>query len=313
MKPTALAKWLLLFAAAARAQPAISTGPDPAKVQVKTTPVAGSVSLLQGDGGNIGVSVGDDGVFVIDDEYAPLAPKIKAALAALSKKPLRFVVNTHWHGDHTGGNEAMAANGALVVAHDNVRKRMSEEQTIEAFGGKKVPPAPAKALPAVTFSDEMTFHLNGDVVHVFHVAAAHTDSDALVHFEKANALVTGDVFIHGMYPVIDYSSGGTVDGYIAAQEKVLAMIGDDTKIIPGHGALGDKKDLQATHDMLVKARAAIGKLAAAKKTLEQVIAAKPTAEWDAQYGQAFIKPEMFVSMVYKSLPTGKSQRPSKAK
>jgi glyoxylase-like metal-dependent hydrolase (beta-lactamase superfamily II) len=283
---------------------------DPAKVQIKTTKVGGSVSMLEGSGGNIGVSAGDDGVFIIDDEFAPLAPKIKAAVAAISKKPLRLVFNTHWHGDHTGGNEAMAGPGVWIVAHDNVRKRMSVEQTIEAFGGRKVPPSPPKALPVVTFSEETTFYLNGDEIHVIHVKNAHTDGDAIIYFRKANVVHMGDTFINGMYPVIDYSTGGTIDGYIAAQEKVLAMIDDQTKLIPGHGPLGDKKTLQATHDMIVKARA---KIAAAtlggKKTLEQVVAQKPTAEWDAQYGQSFMKPEMFVQMVYRSMPLDVHSKP----
>jgi glyoxylase-like metal-dependent hydrolase (beta-lactamase superfamily II) len=305
MKPTVTTPSLLLFAALAQAQPAVTPDVDPAKVDVVTTHVAGNVSMLRGEGGNVAVLVGDDGVLVVDDEYASLAPKIRAAIGALSKRPLRFVVNTHWHGDHTGGNEPLAASGALLVAHDNVRKRMSAEQTIEVFG-QKVGPAPAKALPPLTFRDEVTFHLNGDVVHVFHVASAHTDSDAIVRFEKANVVHMGDVFVR-MYPVIDYSTGGTVDGYLAAQEKVLALIDDETKIVPGHGPLAGKKDLAAAHDMLAQARAAIARLAAAGKSLEQVIAAKPTARWDAEYGQAIIKPEQLVSMIYKSLPRGRAK------
>jgi cyclase len=278
---------------------------DPAKIDIKTTPVAGSVSMLQGAGGNIGVSVGDDGMFVIDDEYAPLAPKIKAALAKLSPKPLRFVFNTHWHGDHTGSNEAMAGAGALILAHDNARKRMTAEQVLEAFGGMRVPPAPEKALPVVTFNDEVTFHLNGDEIHVVHVPAAHTDGDAVVHFLKANVVHMGDTFINGGYPVIDFSTGGTIDGYLAAQEKVLALIGPDTKLIPGHGPLGDKATLQKTHDMIKGVRDAVAKAAAGGKTLEQVQAAKPTAAWDAEWAKGFIKPEMIVTMVYKTLPKAK--------
>ena len=282
---------------------------DLTKVQIKTTKVAGSVSMLEGAGGNIGVTAGADGVFIIDDEFAPLAPKIKAAIAAISKQPLKFIFNTHWHGDHTGGNEVMSGNGALIVAHDNVRKRMSTEQVSELmkmFGGPgTVPASPAKALPVITFSEDTTFFLNGDEIHIFHVPAAHTDGDAIIHFKKANVMHAGDVFINGAYPVIDYGSGGTIDGYIAAQEKLLSVVDDTTKIIPGHGPLADKAALQKAHDMIVAARAAIAKASqGGKKTLEQVIAAKPTAEWDAQWG-TFIKPEMFVTMVYKSLPAAK--------
>ena len=285
---------------------------DLSKVQIKTTKVAGSVSMLEGAGGNIGVTAGADGVFIIDDEFAPLAPKIKAAIAQISKQPLKFIFNTHWHGDHTGGNEAMTGSGVFIVAHDNVRKRMSTEQVSELmkmFGGPgSIPASPAKALPVITFSDEVTFHLNGDEIHVFHVANAHTDGDAIIHFKTANVVHAGDVFINGAYPVIDYGSGGTIDGYIAAQEKLLTVVDDNTKIIPGHGPLGDKAALKKAHDMIVAARAAIVKASqGGKKTLEQVIAAKPTAEWDAQWG-TFIKPEMFITMVYKSLPA----KPGKA-
>ena len=273
---------------------------DLSKVEIKTHKVAGSVAMLEGAGGNIGVSAGDDGVFIIDDEFKELAPKIKSAIAALSKKPLRYIFNTHWHGDHTGANEPMASSGAVIVAHDNVRKRLSTDQVVEAFH-MKAPAQPEKALPVITFSQDVTFHLNGDEVHVFHVERAHTDGDAVIHFKKANVVHCGDVFINGAYPVIDYSTGGTVDGTLAAQEKLLSMIDADTKLIPGHGPVGDKAALQATHDMLKAARDKIAKLAAQKKTLEQVVAAKPTAEWDAKWA-TFIKPELFVQMVYESLP-----------
>jgi glyoxylase-like metal-dependent hydrolase (beta-lactamase superfamily II) len=281
--------------------------PDPAKTEIKTTPVAGSVSMLEGAGGNIGVSAGDDGVFVIDDQFAPMAPKIKAAVAKISPKPLRFIFNTHWHGDHTGANEAMSGSGALIVAHDNVRKRMSVEQVMEAFGGRKVPPSPRNALPVVTFNDEVTFHLNGDEIHVFHVASAHTDGDAIVHFKKANVVHMGDTFINGHYPVIDFSTGGTIDGYLAAQEKVLSLVDAATLIIPGHGPLGDKAALQKTHDFIKDLRDAVAK-AAAGKTLEETIAAKPTAKWDAQFSSSFMKPEVIVTMIYKTLPPPKQTR-----
>ena len=275
--------------------------PDPEKVQVKATPVAGSVTMLEGAGGNIGVSAGDDGVFVIDDQFAPLAPKLKAAIAKISTKPLRFIFNTHWHGDHTGGNEAMAGAGALIVAHDNVRKRMSAEQVMEVFGGMHIPPSPQKALPVVTFNDEVTFHLNGDEIHVVHVANAHTDGDAIVHFKKANVVHMGDTFINGGYPVIDFSTGGTVDGYLAAQEKVLQIIGPETKLIPGHGPLGDKAALQKTHDMIKEVRDAVAKAAAGGKTLDQVKAAKPTAKWDAEWGKGFVNGDLVTTMIYKTL------------
>ncbi len=284
---------------------------DTSKVEIKTQALAGSVSMMEGAGGNIGVSAGDDGVFVIDDEFAPLAPKIKAAIAKISPKPLRFIFNTHWHGDHTGGNEAMAAAGALIVAHDNVRKRMSAEQVLEVMGGKRVPPSPEKALPVVTFSDEVTFHLNGDEIHVYHVANAHTDGDSIVYFTKANVMHMGDTFFNGFYPLLDYSTGGGIDGYVAAQEKALSLVNAETKIIPGHGPVGDKAALQKSHDMLKQARDAVAKAAAGGRTLDQVVAAKPTAPWDAQWGGGMIKPELFVTMIYKTLPGAKSKAKAK--
>ncbi len=302
MKKLALLLWL---GGVARAQM-----PDLAKVEIKSHPVAGSVTMLEGAGGNIGVSAGDDGVFVIDDQFAPLAPKIKAAIAKISPKPLRFVFNTHWHGDHTGSNEAMTGLGALIVAHDNVRKRMSVEQVMEAFGGRKIPPSAPRALPVVTFSDEVTFHLNGDEIHVFHVANAHTDGDAIVHFKKANVVHMGDTFINGSYPVIDFSTGGTIDGLIAAEEKVLAMVDADTKIIPGHGPIGDKAALAKTHDLIKEWRDAVAK-AGAGKTLEQTLAAKPTAKWDAQYANPFISGDLLTTMIYKTLPPPAAKAKSK--
>lgn len=288
----------LLLAGRARAQT-----PDPATAAIKSTSLGASVWMLEGVGGNIGVSAGEDGVFVIDDQFAPAAPRIQAAIAQISKRPLRFVFNTHWHGDHTGGNEALAGAGALIVAHDNVRKRMSSEQFVEAFK-RTVPASPARALPIVTFAQAVTFHLNGDEIHVFHLGNAHTDGDAVVQFRRANVVHTGDCFVNGSYPSIDYSSGGSIDGYIAAQKKLLSIVGSDTKIIPGHGPLGDKASLQAAHDMIVAARDAVAKAARGGKSLDQVVAAKPTAAWDEKWGTRSIKGDMFVTMIYKTLERG---------
>jgi glyoxylase-like metal-dependent hydrolase (beta-lactamase superfamily II) len=282
--------------------------PDFSKVEIKTHRIAGSVSMLEGAGGNIGVSVGPDGVFVIDDEFAPLHPKIKAALAALSKQPVRFVFNTHWHFDHTGDNEKMAGDGAIIVAQDNVRHRLSIEQ-MSSLMGMKIPPAPAKALPIITFSEEVTFFLNGDEIHVIHAPRAHTDGDAIVFFKKANVVHMGDVLVNGGYPIMDFDSGGTVDGYLAAQERVLGMIDDATKIIPGHGALADKAALQAAHDMLKTVRDRVAKALASRKPIDQIKAARPTAEFDAKMNMAFVKPEMLIDMIARTLPptTGKRQ------
>jgi glyoxylase-like metal-dependent hydrolase (beta-lactamase superfamily II) len=279
---------------------------DFSKVEVTSEKLAEGVYMLQGAGGNIGLSVGADAAFLIDDQYAPLTPKIRAAVAALTTKPVKFVLNTHWHGDHSGGNKDFGEAGTLIVAHENVRKRMSTEQFIEAFG-MKTPPSDPAALPVVTFADSVTFHLNGDEIYAFHVAPAHTDGDTVVQFRKANVLHGGDTFFNGMYPFIDLSTGGSVNGMIAAADRMLALAGDGTKIIPGHGPLATKADLKAYRDMLATARDRVSALVKAGKTLEQATAAKPLADLDAKWGQGFLKADPFVSILYKDLsrPAGK--------
>ena len=280
-------------------------GPPPsdlAKVVIKPTKLTDSVYLLEGAGGNIGLSVGKDGGVLIDDQFAPLTAKITAASRKLGANKIKFVLNTHLHGDHTGGNENLGKAGVVILAHDNVRKRMSVEQFNEAMGSK-VPPAPPAALPVVTFTTDVTFHLNGDDIHVFHVDPAHTDGDSIVHFTKANVVHMGDTFMTISYPFVDTSSGGTFAGFIAAADKVLAMSDASTKIIPGHGVVTDKAGLQAWRDMLATLRDRVAKQVAAGKTLEQVQAAKLTAEWDDRYGQKFIKPDQIVAVVYNELKT----------
>jgi glyoxylase-like metal-dependent hydrolase (beta-lactamase superfamily II) len=288
--------------------PALAQFGDPAKVTLKTSTVAGTVSMIEGEngfaGGNVAVSVGDDGVFLVDDEIAPMTPKLKAALAALSKKPVRFLINTHWHSDHTGGNPAMAASGAVIMAHDNVRKRLSVDQVLDFLGKKMefkaLPPA---ALPVVTFGDDVTLYLNGDEIHIFHVPPAHTDGDAIVHFKKANVIHMGDTFMTMSYPVVDIPNGGLYQGFITAADKVLSLCDDATKIIPGHGPLASRAELKAWRDMLATIGERVGKLAAAHKSLDEIKAAKPTAEFDAKWGQVMVKGDQVVELVYRSLPT----------
>jgi len=283
------------------AGPALAQQQDFSKVEVRAEKVADGVYMLIGAGGNIGLSVGKSGTYVIDDQYAPLTDKILAAIRAITTDPVRFVVNTHWHGDHTGGNESMGKAGALVVAHENVRKRMSAEQFIAAFG-QKTPPSPEGALPVVTFTDAVTFHWNGDEIRVFHVPPAHTDGDSVVHFVKADVVHMGDLFFNGGYPFVDVSTGGRVDGVIAAADRVLAGIGEKTRLIPGHGPLATKADLQAYRDMLKTLRERIAKLKAEGKTRDQAIAAKPTADHDAKWGGGFMKGDTFTGLAYDSLP-----------
>ena len=248
-------------------------------VQVKVTRVAGQVYMLEGSGGNIGLIVGDDATFVVDDQFAPLTPKILAAIRTVTPQPVRFVVNTHWHFDHTGGNENVGKEGALVFAHENVRRRMSTGQFIEALN-RTEPAAPHGALPVVTFTDTISFHLNGDSIVVFHVAPAHTDGDAVIRFTKTNVVHSGDLFVSDRFPFVDRSSGGSIHGIISAAERMLAVTNAQSKIIPGHGPLSDRARLQAYHDMLVVMRDRMRKEIAAKHTVEQVLASKITAEYD---------------------------------
>jgi glyoxylase-like metal-dependent hydrolase (beta-lactamase superfamily II) len=270
------------------------------KVEVTSAKVGEGVYVLNGRGGNIGVSVGEDGVLIIDDQYAPLTVKIRAAVASLTPQPIRFVINTHWHGDHTGGNENLGKAGIVIVAQENVRNRMSVEQFIAAFG-EKVPASPKAALPIITFADSVAFHLNGDDIRSFHVAPAHTDGDTVVHFKKANVVHMGDCFFNGMYPFIDLSSGGSIDGIVAAADKVLAMVDTNTKIIPGHGPVGDKAALQAYRDVMASIRDRVKALVTAGKTLDQVKAAQPTKDFDAKWGGGFLKADVFTAIVYQSL------------
>ncbi len=268
--------------------------------EVRTVSVRGNVHMLMGQGGNIGLSIGKDGVFLIDDQFAPMTGGILTAIAALSKEPVRFVVNTHWHNDHTGGNENLGRRGAALVAHENVRKRMSVEQLMEFFG-RKIPPSPKGALPVITFNDRMNFHWNDDDVHIFHVAHAHTDGDAIVHFTKDDVIHMGDVYFNGVYPFIDSSSGGGIDGVIAAVDRVLAMTRKDTKIIPGHGPLSGVAELKAYHAMLKTMRGRIQDLRDQGKSDDEIVAAKPTGDHDKTWGKGFMKPDNWVRIVLMGL------------
>ncbi len=270
---------------------------DFSKVEVKAEKVADGLWMLTGAGGNIGVSAGPDGVFLVDDQYAPLTEKIKAAVATVSDKAIRFVLNTHWHGDHVGGNENLGKAGAVLVAHENVRKRMSKDQFIKLFD-RTIPASPAAALPLVTFAESLSFHLNGEDVDAIHVPPAHTDGDVVVFFRKANVIHAGDTLFNGMYPVVDLSSGGSVDGMIGAADRILAAADAATKIIPGHGPLAMKADVKAFREMLLASRDAVQPLVKAGKTLDEVKAAKPTAALDEKWGKGFIKPDVWTTVLY---------------
>lgn len=273
---------------------------DFSKVQITTTPLRENTFLLTGAGGNMVASTGPDGTFLIDDQYAPLSARISEALGKIGRLPVRFIINTHWHFDHTGGNEAFGQSGSVILAHDNVRQRMSTEQFIAAFD-RKIPASPAGALPVITFTQGVTLHLNGDTIEVVHVANAHTDGDALVRFRKANVLHMGDTMFNGGYPFIDLSSGGSIDGLLAAHARALELADGQTIIIPGHGAQTDRATLVAYRGMLQQARDRIAALKAQGKTRDEVVAAQPTAEWDATFGTGFIKPAQFIGFVYDSV------------
>jgi cyclase len=270
---------------------------QPAEVKIESTKIADGVYMLTGQGGNIGLSVGEDGVFMIDDQFAPLTEKITAAIRGLSDKPIRFLINTHWHGDHTGGNENLGHAGAVIVAHENVRERMTKEQFLAAFNAK-TPPAPPKALPVVTFNDAVTFHWNGEEIRVLHVAPAHTDGDSVIHFVKANVVHMGDTYFNGMFPFIDASTGGNIRGMIAAVDRVLKLTNNETKFIPGHGPLSGVAELKEYRAMLATAAERIQKLVSDGKTRDEAIAAKPTTDLNAKWGNGFLKPDAWVGIVY---------------
>jgi cyclase len=282
---------------AAVAQPAV----DPAKVEIKATKITETTYMLTGAGGNLGLSVGEDAVFLIDDQFAPLTPKINEAIAKITKQPVKFVLNTHWHYDHTGGNENFGKAGSIIVAHENVRKRMSTDQVIEFFN-QPIKASPKAALPVVTFNGAVSFHINGEEIRGIHVPRAHTDGDTIVHFLGSDVLHMGDVYFNGYYPFIDTSGGGTIDGVIAACDQVLGIVTDKTKIIPGHGPLSTKAELQVYRDMLATVSGRIKKMIAEGRKLEEITAAKGvTEDYDAKWGKGFIPPHKFREMVAMNL------------
>ena len=271
---------------------------DFSKVEIKVEQLAPGVAVLFGAGGNIGLSYGEDGNVLIDDQFAPLTGKILAAVKGVDPDPVAFVVNTHWHGDHTGGNENLGKAGAVIVAHDNVRRRMSVDQFSKRFG--KTAASPKSALPGVTFGQEVTLNLNGDELQIVHVRNAHTDGDSLVYWRKAKVLHMGDTFFHKVsLPFIDLDSGGSIDGAIAAVRTALGLAAPDAKFIPGHGPVATRADLKAYLAMLVDIRGKIASAKAAGKSLAQIKAANPAKPYEVAKG--FISADAFVETVFQSL------------
>lgn len=292
---------LMLLLAFAAAGPLQAQGFD--DVEIETQRLTDNVYMLIGQGGNIGVSAGDDGVFIIDDQFAPLTEKIVAAIRQITSEPVRFVFNTHWHGDHTGGNENLGEAGALIVAHDNVRERMSVEQVLERIGRPAAtePAAPDGALPVVTFAGDVSFHINDDLLHAFHVEAAHTDGDAIVHFERANVVHMGDTFFRDRFPFIDTATGGSIDGMIAAAGAALALMDADTQVIPGHGPLSSRDDLTAYRDALRTMRNAVAALKEEGLTLDEIQARRPIRAQAEAWGQDRAAEEVFVATIHHGL------------
>ena len=284
----------------------VTAAAEPAQVEApaasgpEVVEVAPGISMLMGNGGNIGLLSGDDGAFVIDDQYPDSASGNLAAIERIAGEAPRFLVNTHWHGDHSGGNAAFAGAGATIFAHENARARITGELVTQGFAAGFVQPDPV-GWPVVTFADGVTFHLNGQTIEVFKVPSAHTDGDSFIHFREANVLHMGDVFFNGAFPVIDLGSGGSVLGYLVAQRRALDLVGPDTKIIPGHGPLGTKADLEKMHELVEQTIAAVKVHIDAGDTLEETLAANPLAEWDAEYGQGFMNTTNFTTILYTGL------------
>jgi cyclase len=279
--------------------PGTGHGQDWAKIEVKSQPVAGSVHMLTGSGGNIGVLVGGDGVLLVDSQFGELHDKVASAIAVIGGGPVRFVLNTNWHYDHVRGNELFHKSGAVIVAHRNCPARMVREQFHEVLD-LKIGPYAAAALPEITFDDTLALHVNGEDIEALHIANAHSDADVLYVFRRANVIQTGDLFFSGGYPYIDIGNGGSVAGMIAAADRILAIAGASTKLIPGHGPLADRPRLQQYRAMLVAVRDRVAALIKQGRLLEQVVAAKPTADLDAAWSGA-LSPEQFVKLVFMDL------------
>jgi cyclase len=291
-------RFLMLLFVCALPAGAVAQQPDYSKVEIKATKVAGNVYMLQGSGGNIGVSVGTDGILIVDDQFAPLADKIRATLKGLNQGKLRFILNTHWHGDHTGGNVAFGPE-APIIAHDNVRKRLSTEQRIDFFKST-VPPAPKEALPVITFNQSLSVHFNGEEIRAIHFPNGHTDGDSVIFFTTSNVVHLGDDFFSGSFPFVDVDNGGNVVGLAKNIGEIITKIPAGAKLIPGHGPLSTIDDLKLYHRMLLETTDVVRKKVAAGKTLDQVKTEGLPDEWKS-WGAGFIKTEQWIELIHISL------------
>lgn len=294
----------LVVAAAVTASASAQGQPDFSKVEIKATKISDNFYTLDGQGGRIGVLAGPDGVLMVDAQFAPLTDKIVAAVHQISDKPIRFLINTHVHGDHTGGNANLGNMGVLIFAREELRNRLMHPVPGANYGAAGMP-APAAALPVVTYRGRVTFHLNGEDVELIPVARAHTDGDTMVFFHKNDAIMTGDFFRSIQFPNIDRTNGGTLDGMLAGLGMVIGMAGPDTKIIPGHGPLCDRTAVMAHRDMLLAIRDRVAKLVEQGKSQEEVIAAKPAADYEAKISEIGTSEDRFIGQLYAELQPAK--------
>ncbi|MBI1301227.1 MAG: MBL fold metallo-hydrolase [Alphaproteobacteria bacterium] len=271
-----------------------------AGVEVSHQKLSDHVYILQGQGGNVGLFVGETDVFVIDNDHGHVSPSIVSKIKEITPNPIRFLANTHWHGDHTGGNKIIGESGAVIVAHDNVRKRLSEENYIEAFDMRSEP-QPHVALPEITYGERVSLRLDKGDAHLIHIPNAHTDGDTVVHFVDENIIHAGDIYFNGFYPFIDAATGGTMEGMIRGAKLIIDMSNDDTVIIPGHGPVSNKKELQAYHDMLVGVHNALKPMVDAGKTLDEVKAADPLKPFNEKWGNGFLKPDKWIGIAYEAV------------
>jgi len=270
------------------------------KVEFTTIQLSDTIYMLKGRGGNVGISTGEDGLYIIDDQVKPITAELLQAVRKISNKPIKFVINTHYHADHVGGNETIGDTGAVIIAHDNIRKRMTTTQ-VSKFSKSTTPPYPKEALPVVTFNDRMSLHLNGDSVTAYYVAHGHTDGDSIIHFPVSNVIHMGDMYFNGLYPYVDLDAGGSMEGLVEAADLALSMANESTRIIPGHGPLAMTEDLKSYRDFLIEASTNVQELIDQDMNLQQIIAAEPTKEWDETLGKVWITPAQFVTFIYNSL------------
>jgi glyoxylase-like metal-dependent hydrolase (beta-lactamase superfamily II) len=290
----------LSWVSLAQQPPAAPPPPDFSKVEIKTTDLGDSVYMLEGQGGNITVAVATDGIIMVDGQFAPLHDKIKSAIAVLSSLPIKYLINTHYHGDHTGGNESFAKDGAIIVAQINVKNRLAAGTT-NGLTGVKTPPAAQGALPSDTYTNFSKIRLRGRVANLRHIENAHTDSDTYVWFKTANVLSTGDTFTNGRYPNIDFANGGNIKGMIAATDAYLKLVNAKSRIVPGHGPIADKAALTEYRTMLITARDRMAKLVKDRKSEDDVVAAKPFADLDKKWAPTELASTNFIRVVYHSL------------